>query len=72
MKNKIIIALLALTVLLVVFASCGGGSCEHNYVLDETSVTATCTQAGTGKYVCEFCQAEEVRDVPATSHDIDE
>lgn len=72
MKNKIIIALLALTALLVVFASCGGGSCEHNYVLDETSVTATCTQAGTGKYVCEFCQAEEVRDVPATSHEIDE
>lgn len=67
MKKRILIAIAVLALFVLVFASCGGSSCEHKWELKST--TATCTEAGEGTYVCSLCQAEEVKEQPALDHD---
>ena len=67
MKKRILIAIAVLALFVLVFASCGGSSCEHEWELKST--TATCTEAGEGTYVCSLCQAEEVREQSALDHD---
>ncbi|MBQ7761734.1 MAG: hypothetical protein IJ400_06740 [Clostridia bacterium] len=69
MKKKILIALAVLALVVCVFASCGG--CEHNFVANDETNTATCTEPGQVTHVCSLCGAEEVRDSTAKGHNLD-
>ncbi len=43
---------------------------NHTFVLDEgSSVAATCTEPGTGVYVCSVCGEKETRTIAALGHD---
>ena len=53
-KAKYIVLLLA-ALLSLTLASC---SCEHEWVLDLTSSTATCTEDGRVAYYCKLCEKE--------------
>ena len=43
---------------------------EHDWVRDESTLTATCTEAGTVKETCSKCNATRTVEVPALGHDV--
>ena len=43
---------------------------EHEWVPDESTLTATCTEAGTVKETCSKCNATRTVEVPALGHDM--
>lgn len=68
MKNKILLALAVLAILVCVFASCGGG-CEHTF--EPKSDTATCTAPGQLTSICSQCGEEKVEDSSPKGHELD-
>ena len=43
---------------------------EHEWVQDESTLTATCTEAGTVEETCSKCGAKRTVEVPALGHDV--
>ncbi len=43
---------------------------EHDWVRDESTLTATCTEAGTVKETCSKCNATRTVEVPALGHNV--
>ena len=43
---------------------------EHEWVPDESTLTATCTEAGTVKETCSKCNATRTVEVPALGHEV--
>ena len=72
MKRKlwIILSLAALLALCCAPAApvMAATACQHSWALYKTRREPTCTEPGTGIYVCEKCGDRETRDIPALGH----
>lgn len=52
-----------------VISATGGQECQHEWKENKVISEASCEQEGQMEYICEKCQATELRAIPALGHD---